>query len=302
MDEANVLIAGRISVDPGSCFTDSKGRARKGIEKRVRRWLEAAAPLLAPILEPGEVVRMVTPASSPYSLLEILTTGWIIVYVKRCLLVVTDRRILHIPTTQGLTPRQSIAEMRFGDLEEARVKGLLSKALRLTYRGGKREIFRTIPSDAGKCLEQALARRDPALHAPSPGSGGRRHLCPGCGEVLDRLTEQSRCPVCGLRFKDRKRAVLLSVVFPGGGYFYTGHPILGLADAVVEGGLLFFLIASLVQAANGDPELGWANVAVFGAILAIEKLVTIYHAGHYLGELLPADRAFRPSATRFGPT
>lgn|GEM_PF-2088329 len=89
---------------------------------------------------------------------------------------------------------------------------------------------------------------------------------------------------------------------PGGGYFYTGHPVLGLFDAVVEGFLLLVVLGTLLLVLGGDPAGRWPDVWIFSAILAVEKLITIYHAFHYIGELLPADRSFRPAEPRFGPT
>lgn len=292
MDEAYVSIAGRISVDPATCFTDHKGRAKKGLEKRARSWLLTAAPLLSPILEEGEVVRLVTSASSPYSLLELFTTGWVITYVKRCLLVVTDRRILHLPTNSALKPKRSISQIRFGDLEAAEVKGTLAKELRLTYRGGKKEKFPTLDGTAAKKLRQILAELNLGLQSPS-AVGGRHHLCPSCGETLVSLSDDSRCRVCGLQFKNKKRALALSLLLPGGGYFYTGHPVLGFFDALVEGGLLLLVVSGLVLAATGEPDMA-PEIGLFGVLLVVEKLITIYHASHYVRELLPADRSFRP--------
>lgn len=299
MDEAYVSIAGRITVDPKTCFTDHKGRIKKGIEKRARGWLLAAAPLLSPILEQGEVVRLVTPASSPFSTLELLTTGWAITYVKRCLLVVTDRRIFHLPTNHALKPKRSISQIRFGDLEKAELKGAMAKELRLTYRGGKKEKFPTIDGTSAKKLRQILAERNFAMEAPS-ATAGRHHLCPSCGEVLTSLSDDCRCRVCGLQFKNKKRALTLSLLLPGGGYFYTGHPVLGLFDALVEGGLLLLLLSGLLLAATGDPEITYADAGLFGVLLVIEKLITIYHASHYVRELQPADRSFRPMSAPLG--
>ncbi len=298
MEEALVSIAGRISVDPKTCFTDSKGRPSKGIEKRARGWLLAAAPLLGPILEEGEVVRLVTPASSPYSVLELFTTGWVINTVKRCLLVVTDRRILHLPTTSSLKPKRSISQIRFGDLQAVRVKGALAKELRVTYRNGSKETFRMIPGGLVKQLRQVLEAIDPAVQPPGP-IGRRHYLCPSCRESLENLSDDSRCRVCGLQFKSKKRALIMSLLLPGGGYFYTGHPVLGLFDALVEGALLLFLLGAIILAATGEPDMA-SEIGLFGVLLTIEKLITIYHSSHYVRELQPADRSFRAVEVSLG--
>lgn len=295
MELTRVSVAGTIPVDAATCFTDSQGRAKPRVEKRVRRWLEGVAPLLGPVLEDGEVVRHVASACSPYSVLELLTTGWIIGSVKRCLLVVTDRRILHIPTTASFKPKRSISQIRFGDLHSAEVKGALGKELRLTYRDGTAEKLRAIPGAAARKLREVLSSQDLALFPPS-AVGRRHHLCPRCGQGVGKLDrDEPKCTTCGLGCKSRRRAILLSILLPGGGYFYTGHPVLGLFDVLVEGLLLLFLVSSLIFAATGEPGFSYADVGFFAVFLALEKLVTVYHASHYVQEVQPADRSFRPA-------
>ena len=94
-------------------------------------------------------------------------------------------------------------------------------------------------------------------------------------------------------FQNKKQALKYSILYPGGGYFYTGHPWFGLGDALFEGILLLMVGLSLFVALGpeGDGTL-LAVVAVWVAILFFEKLVTIYHAQHYVAEQIPADRKF----------
>ena len=85
-----------------------------------------------------------------------------------------------------------------------------------------------------------------------------------------------------------------SILFPGGGYFYTGHPWLGIADAFAEVFLFLMMISGLFLAfgPEGDPEVALILMAIFGVFLIIEKLVTIYHAQHFVAERVPADREY----------
>ena len=79
-----------------------------------------------------------------------------------------------------------------------------------------------------------------------------------------------------------------SLLIPGGGYFYTGHPVMGSVDALVE---LFFLLAFLggfALLAEGDVE-AVSVLVMFGVLLGLEKLLTIYHSRHYVTEFLPAS-------------
>ncbi|MGB5882187.1 MAG: hypothetical protein WBH85_19340, partial [Thermoanaerobaculia bacterium] len=100
-------------------------------------------------------------------------------------------------------------------------------------------------------------------------------------------TESFTCTGCRLAFKDQKKATQYSLLIPGGGYFYTGHPVMGSVDALVE---LFFILAILggvVVVAQGDAT-AVATIFTFGVLLGLEKLLTIYHSRHYVTEFLPA--------------
>lgn len=291
VEEADRSVSG-IPIDAETCFTDAQGRPHKGIRKEARRRLEAMAPLLASVLDPGETVRRVVPACSPYSLVEMMTTGWFIGRVRACTLVVTDRRLLHVPM-DGTDAKPSVAQARFGDLESVRVSGMLGKRLELRYRDGSKEAFGHIQGRDGRVLAVLLDEKFLADAAPSP-VGRRHHLCPRCAATLDALpAKEPACSSCGLAFKSRSRALWMSILVPGGGYFYTGHPILGVLDALVEGFLLLCVLLFAYLYAVGEASL--PDLGFFVGVLVLEKLVTIYHSSHYVAEVHPADRKFRPA-------
>jgi hypothetical protein len=275
------------------CFTDIKGKTKPRDRKQLSKLLDKATPLLQHTLEPDEEIQYIALAISPYSVLEILTTGWVITVIRRCLLVVTDRRILHLPTKSDYTPKSSISQIRFPDIEEAKLTGSLAKQLTLRYRNGKKESFTGFPGKVAKKLSAVLAG--------STGQGtptalaGRHHICPRCQQPL--TTESFTCAGCRLDFKSQKKATQYSLLIPGGGYFYTGHPVMGLLDAVVE---IFFILAvlgGLVLLAQGDVE-AVSVLIMFGVLLGLEKLLTIYHSRHYVTEFLPA----KPKAALSGAT
>ncbi len=285
--------SGPLRVNYAVCFSDSKGQSKKSVEKLQTRLLTAATPILQPILEADEEVLYAAEAVSPYSVVELLMTGWIITTIKRCLLVVTNRRLLHLPIKPSLKPRGSIAEIRFGDAQSLEVKGALGKKLTVVYRGGKQEAF-TIARREGAAKLNALLPQI-ARGTAMTAEPGRHFLCPRCARRQQAGAEQ--CPACGQAFKTRKRALFWSLVAPGGGYFYTGHTVLGLMDAVTEALLIIFAILGVVMGLEGE-EGGWTIALTFGVLLAIEKLVTIYHANHYVAELMPAGP---PSASAYRP-
>ncbi|HET8644874.1 MAG TPA: hypothetical protein VFO85_05265, partial [Vicinamibacteria bacterium] len=136
MDNPTIASLG-FPVDTAVCFTDHKGRPKKGMEKRQLKWLGKVAPLLRTLLHPGEKVLLTVPACSPMTILEQLTTGWVIYYIKRCQLVVTDRRILEVAVRRDLSPRLSVCEIEHAGVFKAEVSSFLSRQLKLRYRDGR---------------------------------------------------------------------------------------------------------------------------------------------------------------------
>jgi hypothetical protein len=188
-------------------------------------------------------------------------------------------------------PKASVAQIFYGDIAEAKVSGFMGRLLTLKYPSGKKESFNYVESPEFKKLK-ALLPALPKGDQPSEVSE-RHHLCPRCHAGL--LAENYTCPSCRLQFKDGERAIKLSILYPGGGYFYTRHPLLGIGDAITEGILLILVITGLVDALSGEggPE-AWFSVFFVGAILIIEKAQTIYHAKHYVNEYIPEDEKFVP--------
>ncbi len=279
-------------------FTDVQGRHKPGLEKKQMKLLAKAAPMLRKILQPGEEIHLVAPGVSPFSALEFLTTGWVINYLKRCLLVVTDRRLLHLPARYSFEPKMSIAQVPYGDVVEFKVGRFLGTRLTLTYRDNRKETFTAFPGWAGKKLKALLPGRSGQGQASMVK--GRQHLCPRCAAVLAEEmianADSAICAGCSLSFKDKKTALKYSLLYPGGGYFYTGHPWLGIGDAITEAFLILMVILGVFM--MFDPEVGpdaLFLVGFFGVFLAIEKAVTVYHAQHFVAERLPADRRFSVS-------
>lgn len=277
-------------LDQSTAFANHKGVSKRGVE-RFQRSLLANLPQLEHFLESDEQVKKLTAAVSPTSLLEQLTAGWIVFFVNRAILVFTDRRILHVPTTPALGYRDSIAEIRYSDCKDIRVRG---RTLIVDYRGGKRERFLSLTGSQRRWVKEFCKglRFDEAPAAEGPGATPRRrHLCPRCTTPLE--PEVYECRSCRLAFKDLGTAIRRSVALPGGGYFYTGHPFIGIADFIAEAFLLLLFALSLWNALQGASG-AWAGVVIFGVALVIEKLVTIYHAKRYVNEYIPTERPVTP--------
>lgn len=265
-------------------FTSAKGVEKKGIKKRQTELLKKLE-FLQRFLRPDEEIYLVTTGCSPISLLEQLTTGLVVFYIRRAFLVFTNKRILHIPTTVGYKFRHSISQINFNDCASLDMSW---GTLKVKYKNGKKENFIKIGGGERAKIKQFLQKlnlkSEPSKHKQ------RFHRCPSCARSL--TTGVFSCPACKLEFKSRSRAMLLSLLIPGGGYFYTGHWFLGLMDFVVEAGLTLLAIVTVVQPDPGDPDP--ASTAMFLlVILAIEKLITIYHAVHYVGEFIPVHTNYK---------
>ena len=269
------------------CFTTKKGEYSEKIMKQQTKILTSFSPFLKKILDPGEEIFLAVKATSPMAVLEQFTIGWIIVYIKRCMLIFTNKRVLHFPTRTNFSPKQSVAQIGYGDIEEVKLSGFLGRTLKMEYKSGKKEKFYYIPSTEFKKLKTLIPNLATGAH-PSVVME-RYHLCPQCIAPLQK--NAFSCPSCHLEFKNLKQAIRLSLLFPGGGYFYAGHPIMGIGDAIVETVLIIALISAFISAfTSPDPFAAWATIIPVAFFLSLEKMITIYDTKHFINEYIPADK------------
>jgi hypothetical protein len=265
-------------------FTNPMGVEKKGIKKRQLNLLKKLE-FLPRFLKADEEVYLVTTACSPISIMEQLTTGWIVFYVKRALLVFTNKRIIHIPTTVGYNFRDSIANIQYNDIKDIKFGW---GALKIQYKNKKKERFVRIRKERAK-IKQFIKKLD--LKREASKRQQRYHICPSCMRPLKK--GEYRCAACGLEFKSSGRARLLSLVIPGGGYFYTGHWFLGIMDFIVEAGLIFLVLQPYLFPEMVIDAASMNNSLFFLGILGIEKIMTIYHASHYIKEYIPVTTKYK---------
>ncbi|MHC4574940.1 MAG: hypothetical protein ACYS76_12560 [Planctomycetota bacterium] len=269
-----------IPVDADISFANHRGVYKRAIEKRQRNLLKKI-PFITTFLDADEKILQVTTGCSPAPLIEQFLTGWIIFYLKRCLFVFTNKRIFHIPTRQNFSYRYSIAQILYADCESMALKG---HTLVAKYKNGKAEKFLCIAPREKKKIRTLL--KDMPLQGQSSPALQRTHLCPRCTSLL--IENQYVCPNCSLEFKNTKKARKVSLLYPGGGYFYTGHPFLGLADVFVETYLSLLLILTLSDVLTGYAE-SFFPLVFLGAILAVEKALTVYHSNNFIKEYIPGN-------------
>lgn len=284
----NAEISG-LPINEAIAFSNKGGEFKEGIRKKQLSMLKDFEALLKQFLEPGEEILLAMRGCSPMTVLEQLTMGWSASYLKRCTFVVTNRRILHFPSTTDYKPRHSISQIRFGDVEEIKPSTFFGR-FTVVYKDGKKEIFNYVKEMAKlKAILPGLQLQG----QPATQVRTRHHLCPRCTAPV--TAGVYTCTACALEFKNEKKARLLSLVIPGGGYFYTNHTLLGVQDFLVES---FLIVMVLTSAFNLLSDNGFAEnmgvFVVFGLVLVLEKFYTVYHAKHYVREYIPLDMNFAP--------
>jgi hypothetical protein len=276
-----------VPLDRETLFSNHKGNYKKRIEKRQTKLLKKVA-FLKNFLKEDERILLITTGCSPTSILEQLLTGWIFIYLKRSLFIFTNKRIFHIPTKQNYSYRNSIAQIPYPDCDSIQIRG---RKLVVGYKNGKKEKFLYIASKEKKKIKALL----PTISFEGyPSEIQKRvHLCPRCTKELEE--EKYICSNCYLEFKEKDKARKISLIYPGGGYFYTGHPLLGISDAVVETILLVLVILSLIDAINSVEGSG-VDFFTFAILLVIEKAITVYHSNHFIKEYIPKEKEIKAIA------
>ena len=271
-------------------FTDDKGEENGRIQKRSEKSLKKLLPALQRLLLPDEAVFYLMQARSPLSILEQLTAAWWTSILATSTIVMTNKRILFFPVKQDGSWRESVRAAQWGDLEEVKPNGLLVRNVSFKFKNGSKITYTNIRRSDAKKITAIAHRLIPAGAGELSSTQGLIQLCPDCRDVLTQ--GQYFCSGCGLIFKNEKSMVTRSIFLPGGGYFYTGHPLVAMIPAVVEG-LLVLEILSLLIVASSSPKAMpniRSGLLVLGLVWAIETAVTILHCRRYVRDFIPEKR------------
>jgi len=275
-----------IPVDRDVLLTNHKNVHKKRLAKRRRKLVEKIT-FLKPFLNENEKVLLVAKGYSPVSTFEKYLIGWFFIYLKRSLFVFTNQRIFHIPTTAVYTYRNTIAQIIYSGCESIAMKG---RSLVVEYsKKTKREKFLWISGKERKKITELL--KTISLSAPTDESSERTHLCPSCTNSLAKDTYT--CESCGLQFKTKITAIILSILFPAGGYLYTRKYFLGFISAIVEIVLLSVMGLSFMNLQN---DVGGSIYWFLFSIVALlsEKAVMIVHTSDLIKEFIPKTPPLQP--------
>jgi hypothetical protein len=279
-------------VDRDILFSNHKKIYKKRIEKRQRK-LIVKLSFLKPFLKTGEKILLVSTGYSPIASLAQYVTGFLFVYLKRSLFVFTNHRIFHVPTTPSYKFKQSLSQIFYAGCQSIELKG---GTLVVQYiKSGKIEKFKAIALSERKKIRELLKQRP--VSGTKSQVGERFHLCPQCTRSL--TVAKYVCESCGLKFKNKILVYILAILFPGGGYFYTRHYLLGLLNAIVEIFLLLYIAVTVEDVLN-KVEGSLAYLLVLGAIFVAVKIISVIHSTHFIEEFIPRKKQIQanPAAAK----
>jgi len=284
-----------LPVDRETLFSNHKKIYKKRIENRQRK-LIVKLPFLKPFLKRGEKILLVSTGYSPITSLAQYVTGFLFVYLKRSLFVFTNHRIFHVPATPNYQYKDCIAQIYYDGCRSISLKG---GTLVVEYaKFGQMEKFKAIALSERKKIK-ALLKAKP-FSGTKTQLGERFHLCPQCAHPLS--TGKYVCDSCQLKFKNKIVAYIIAILFPGGGYFYTRHYLIGLLNAIVEIFLLAYIAVTLQDVLN-KIEGSMKYLAVMVAIYLAVKIISVIHSTHFIDEFIPRKKPIEanPAAAKPRP-
>jgi hypothetical protein len=271
-----------LPVDRETLFSNHKKIYKKRIENRQRKFIVKLS-FLKPFLKTGEKILLVSTGYSPIASLAQYVTGFLFVYLKRSLFVFTNHRIFHVPTTPNYKYKQSVSQIYYTGCQSIELKG--GTLVVQHAKSGKIEKFKAIALSERKKI-RALLKQKP-FSGTKNQVGERFHLCPQCTRLL--TAAKYVCESCGLKFKNKIIAYILAILFPGGGYFYTRHYLIGLLNAIVEIFLLLYIAMTLENVHNGI-EGSMIYLLVLGSIFLAVKIISVIHSTHFIAEFIPRKK------------
>jgi hypothetical protein len=280
-----------INVRGDVLFTNADGEEKSSFEKRGTKIVQKLSPALQKVVRPGETLLYVLRGRVALSGLEqFFSPAWIR-YLGACVIVATNSRVLFFPVKSSGAWRESVRAVNWGDLEQVQKSGIvLANSIFFKSRDGSKTGFREIRGADAKKLAAIANVMIPAAAGEQTSAQGVVQLCPDCLGTL--TTGRYLCPACGLVFKNEKTMIWRSIFLPGGGYFYTGHPVVGTFISIVEVLFIIDVLRALFvpfsqHALTPDLSGGLAGLAF---IWVAETAITILHCRRFVREFIPERR------------
>lgn len=271
-------------VDRETIFSNHKKIYKSSVEKRQRRLIVKASSLKY-FLQPQERILCLTTGYSPIKMVEQVITGPAFVFFKRAIFAFTDHRILHVRTSFSRKAGNSVSQILYADCSAILMKG---RSLVVSYKNGQHEVFNYIGFREKKKIKSLIEELQ--LRPKEPGLfNARVALCPSCTKVLK--PQSMMCDGCKLKFKSPGAARWISLLIPGGGYFYCNHVTLGTISAVVELAAIGFLVLQWLDFRQGL-ALNWSMLLLAAGVLIISKIVITFHSMQMTQDHIPKGGDF----------
>jgi len=282
-----------LSIREDVAFSDRQGKELPRLRKATEKTLSRLQEILPRMLQQREVVLYVSAAQAPISPLAQMFLGWQVYGFTRCVLVLTNLRLLrfriHSKGWNSWIWDQGVQSVALGDIAGAQVKrSWISPQLALSYRDGRKETYWRLAIRDGKKLKTVL----PALLQNSTGAvsaaGGMASLCPKCLAALTPNTY--RCAQCGQMFKDEK-TLRRYLLVPGGEFFYVGQNHIGILHGLGQAAWLLVVLAVAASLVFGSHRLNLWQAAIpaagVAAILALHKMAGFLPCRQLVREFIP---------------
>lgn len=258
-------------------------------EKELQRAADLAplAPRLSTLLEEGETVLFSCRGATPYTIADYVAGILLFIWIRRAMFVLTDRRFLVIPCYPDFSPKRSLSSFHWGDVTgwaiDAGFGIVVHWKLALQYASGRRETLMHLTFGDAQVIREIVA-----LHTSPGASRGefpeRVHRCIECGAPIPPGHYSCRC---GQGYCNPETARVRALVIPGGGYLYTGHPLIGALDALVETFLFLNGLALLVAGVLGVGARFISIGLFFLGLFVFEKVVSLHHVQGLVDERVP---------------
>lgn len=221
-------------------FTNLRGVERWSARRWPKRALKHLQKPLKKILESGEVVLYLARAQVMPGKLQRFTQGTQSHFLAPGVLLLTNRRLLHLSLKWNARWNRGVRSTHWGDIKEASVTGLLYGRLHLEYRNGAKETYWRISKSSAKKIRLLVNILLPACVGETSAALSMASLCPEC--LADLVPGVYKCQRCGMKFKDEKTLWLRALLIPGGAYFYVRFNLFGIAHACVDLAIFFSMI------------------------------------------------------------